>query len=48
MGYSKEITFDEFFIWWYHFIYTKATNLMAEENMLKVPVGGNFSYQEEN
>jgi hypothetical protein len=47
MGYSKEITFDEFYIWWYHFIYTKATDLMAEENILKVPVGGNFSYQEE-
>lgn len=47
MGYSKEITFDEFYIWWYHFIYTKATDLMAEDKILKVPDGGNFIYQDE-
>jgi hypothetical protein len=47
MGYSKEITFDEFYIWWYHFIYTKATDLMAEEKILKVPESGNFIYQDE-
>ena len=47
MGYSKEITFNEFYIAWYHFIYTKAFNLMVEENLLKVSVGGNLIYQEE-
>lgn len=45
-GYAKEVTFDEFYIWWYHFIYTRATDLMAEAGMLKVPAGGNFFYQQ--
>jgi hypothetical protein len=31
-GYSDEIRFEEFFIWWYHFIYTSATNILAEGN----------------
>ena len=35
-GYDKEITFDEFFIWWYHFIYTKATDIMNEKQMLEL------------
>ncbi len=44
-GYSKEVAFNEFYIWWYHFIYTRAIDLMAEEGMLKVPAGGNFLYE---
>ena len=43
-GYDKEITFDEFFIWWYHFIYTKATYIMNEKQILEVPNSGNFNY----
>ncbi len=44
-GYSKEVAFNEFYIWWYHFIYTRATDLMAEAGMLKVPADGNFLYR---
>jgi len=44
-GYAKEIAFGEFYIWWYHFIYTKATDLMAEDRMLTLPADGNFFYQ---
>ncbi|OFX58808.1 MAG: hypothetical protein A2046_05540 [Bacteroidetes bacterium GWA2_30_7] len=44
-GYSKEITFEEFFIWWYHFIYTQTTDYMAKMNLLKIPEGGNFVYE---
>ncbi len=44
-GYSKEVEFNEFYIWWYHFIYTRATDLMAEAGMLKVPPDGNFMYE---
>lgn len=44
-GYSKEVAFNEFYIWWYHFIYTRATDLMAEAGMLKVPPDGNFLYE---
>jgi len=43
-GYSDEIAFEEFFIWWYHFIYTSATNMLAERNKLTIPEGGNYYY----
>lgn len=44
-GYADEITFEEFFIWWYHFIYTQATDLMSAANLLTIPEGGNFVYK---
>lgn len=47
LGYSKEITFNEFFIWWYHFIYTQATDMMFEKGMLTIPKDGNFIYKME-
>lgn len=43
-GYENEISFEEFFIWWYHFIYTKATDIMNEKKILIVPESGNFEY----
>lgn len=42
--FSKEISFEEYFIWLYHFIYTRATNILAQEKQLKIPEGGNFYY----
>ncbi|MTH14136.1 hypothetical protein [Flavobacterium sp. LC2016-01] len=44
LGYDKEISFEEFFIWWYHFIYTQATNEMKANGILTIPVNGNFDY----
>ena len=44
-GYSDKIRFEEFFIWWYHFIYTEATNILAEKNILTIPLSGNFFYR---
>lgn len=44
LGYDKEITFEEFFIWWYHLIYTQATNEMKEKGLLTIPESGNFPY----
>jgi hypothetical protein len=44
-GYSNEITYEEFFIWWYHFIYTEATNILAERHELVIPEEGNFYYR---
>lgn len=44
LGYDKEITFEEFFIWWYHLIYTQATNEMKEKGLLTIPASGNFPY----
>ena len=43
-GYEQEISFEEFFIWWYHFIYTQTTNILAENNQLEIPPDGNFYY----
>lgn len=44
-GYAQEISFEEFFIWWYHFIYTQATNEMSKRGMLIIPPDGNFDYE---
>jgi hypothetical protein len=44
-GYSKEVSYPEFFIWWYHFIYTRATDILAEQAYLEIPAGGNFYYR---
>ncbi len=44
-GYSNEVTFEEFFIWWYHFIYTRATDILAEKGYLAVPADGNSFYR---
>lgn len=43
-GYADQIRFEEFFIWWYHFIYTEATNILVEKKILKLPETGNFYY----
>lgn len=44
-GYSQEISFEEFFLWWYHFIYTQATNEMNNRGLLIIPPNGNFDYE---
>ncbi|WP_026995403.1 hypothetical protein [Flectobacillus major] len=44
LGYDKEISFEEFFIWWYHFIYTQTTNEMHKAKILQIPTSGNFDY----
>jgi hypothetical protein len=42
--YSNKIKYEEFFIFWYHFIYTDATNILAKRNKLIIPEDGNFYY----
>lgn len=44
-GYEKEITFEEFFIWWYHFIYTQAAYEMHQKGIAAIPESGNFDYE---
>ena len=44
-GYADEISYEEFFMWWYHFIYTKATDILAAGNHLTIPADGNFFYR---
>lgn len=43
--YSEKISFEEFFIWWYHFIYTDVTNKLNEKGHLTIPKTGNFYYE---
>ncbi|MBK5447561.1 hypothetical protein JFU18_02510 [Bacillus sp. TH22] len=34
--YSKEITYEEFFIWWYHFFYTKITEELIKQGIISI------------
>ncbi len=45
LGYDKEITFNEFFIWWYHIIYSEATNKLIKDKIIKKPKNGLFYYK---
>ncbi|MGB5008260.1 MAG: hypothetical protein WBO39_15090, partial [Ferruginibacter sp.] len=42
--YKNEISFAEYFMWYYHFIYTRVTEILAKRGLLKIPEGGNFFY----
>jgi hypothetical protein len=44
-GYSKEVNFQEFFIWWYHFLYTETTNIIHKKGLINIPTHGNFFYR---
>lgn len=43
--YSKEVSSEEYCIWLYHFIYTRVTDILAQNKYLKIPVSGNFYYK---
>lgn len=45
LGYKQEITFNEFFIWWYHIIYSEATNILIKDNIIKKPKDGLFYFK---
>lgn len=42
--YKDETTFNEYFIWWYHFFYTRVTDQLATDGLLQIPMSGNFTY----
>jgi len=43
--YGEEITFEEYFIWWYHFLYTDVTNLLAaDRGLIATPSSGVSTY----
>lgn len=44
-GYADAIKFEEFFIWWYHFIYSRSTEILAKKGALTIPESGNFFYR---
>jgi len=43
--YKNEISFGEYFIWYYHFLYTSVTDKLAEKGFLIIPENGNFRVQ---
>ena len=42
--YSNEITFEEYFIWWYHFLYSEVTNILVKKGFIKIPSSGITTY----
>lgn len=42
--YSEQISFAEYFMWLYHFIYTRATDILNEQGVIHIPADGNFFY----
>jgi hypothetical protein len=42
--YKNQISFAEYFMWLYHFIYTKATDILVQQGHIKMPRGNNFLY----
>ncbi len=42
--YSKEITYAEFFIWWYHFFYTKVTEELIKQGVIRISSHKNQTY----
>ncbi|MDP7978631.1 hypothetical protein [Bacillus multifaciens] len=43
-SYAKEITYEEFFIWWYHFFYTKVTEELIKCSKIKNIAQENQTY----
>ncbi len=39
---KKEISYEEFFIWYYHFLYTKTTDILAQRGHIAIPESGIF------
>ena len=45
LNFDKEASFEEFFIFWYHFIYTEATDILMAKNSIQKPQDEMFYYQ---
>lgn len=43
--FTEGMTFEEYFIWWYHLIYTDATDMLAGRGYLTLPESGVFYYK---
>ncbi len=43
-SYYNEITFEEYFIWWYHIFYTEITENLISKKHIKRPSTGVFPY----
>ncbi|WP_299523743.1 hypothetical protein [Winogradskyella sp.] len=45
LNFDKEVTFEEFFIFYYHFVYTVATDILIEKDIIIKPQNSLFYYQ---
>ena len=43
-SYCNEITYEEYFIWWYHIFYTEVTENLISKDHIKRPATGVFPY----
>ena len=42
--YAEEITFEEYLIWWYHFLYSEVTNQPERKGIISIPRTGITTY----
>lgn len=42
--YASEITFEEYFIWWYHLYYTAVTDALVKDGLIVIPASGVSAY----
>ena len=45
LNFDKEVSFEEFFIFWYHWIYTKSTDILIAKDIIPKPQNEMFYYQ---
>jgi len=45
LNFDQEVSFEEFFIFWYHWIYTEATDVLIERDIIQEPQNEMFYYQ---
>jgi hypothetical protein len=45
LKFDEEISFEEFFIFWYHWIYTEVTDVLIERDIIQKPQNGMFYYR---
>src|SRR6056297_1779109 len=45
LNFDKEVSFEEFFIYWYHWIYTEATDVLIAKDIIQKPKNEMFYYK---
>ena len=45
LNFDNEVSFEEFFIFWYHFIYTETTDILIAKNIVQKSQNEMFYYQ---
>jgi len=45
LNFDQEVSFEEFFIFWYHWIYTEATDILIARDIIQEPQNEMFYYQ---